>query len=263
MLAILALAGAVASQPDPGLAEARHAIEAGRLEQARIMVSAAIASGARGDPVERILADLAFASGDNKAGLARYAALAQLHPAEAYLMERAAIAAAKLGKVDYATAYGERAAALPDASWRTWNLLGTLADRKQEFGEADAHYTRALELAPEQAELLNNIGWSHLLRGAWSDAIPNLQRAAQLKPNSRRIANNLQLAIAALAKDLPVRAPRESDVSWAARLNDAGVAAQMRGEHSRAIAAFAQALEARRTWYERAANNLEQAESHQ
>jgi tetratricopeptide (TPR) repeat protein len=95
----------------------------------------------------------------------------------------------------------------------------------------------------------------------WAEAIAPLRRAAELKPDLPRVANNLELAAAALSDNLPSRKAGESDVAWAARLNDAGIAAQMRGEHKRAVAAFAQALEARSIWYERAANNLRSAEA--
>jgi hypothetical protein len=60
----------------------------------------------------------------------------------------------------------------------------------------------------------------------------------------------------ALKDGLPQRRPGESDRAWSARLNDAGVAAAARGERGRAVAAFAQAIEARSTWYGRAADNL-------
>ncbi len=53
-----ALAAATPPAADP-LAEAAHAIAAGRLDQARIMVAAAIRDGAKGEAVERLLADLA------------------------------------------------------------------------------------------------------------------------------------------------------------------------------------------------------------
>ena len=87
------------------------------------------------------------------------------------------------------------------------------------------------------------------------------QRAVALNPNSERAANNLELAKAALAADLPIRLPGESEASWAARLNDAGVAAMIFGDNSRAAAAFTQALNIRGTWYPRAANNLESISS--
>jgi hypothetical protein len=73
------------------------------------------------------------------------------------------------------------------------------------------------------------------------------------------VANNVELAKAALAAELPERRPGESEDEWAMRLNDAGVVARLQGDRARAIAAFAQAIEARGSWYERAANNLRAA----
>jgi hypothetical protein len=80
--------------------------------------------------------------------------------------------------------------------------------------------------------------------------------AVSLDPKSRRIANNLELAKAALGADLPRRRAGESDRDWAVRLNDAGVAAELLGERKRAVAAFTRALDASPAWYDRASNNL-------
>ena len=71
-----------------------------------------------------------------------------------------------------------------------------------------------------------------------------------------RLANNLELARTALAADLPMRFPGESDEAYAARLNDAGVVASAAGQAKRAEAAFSQALEVRSRWDARAADNL-------
>jgi hypothetical protein len=73
------------------------------------------------------------------------------------------------------------------------------------------------------------------------------------------MADNLELAQAGLSADLPRRRTGESNPDWAARLNDAGVAARLRGDEERAIAAFTQAMYANEQWYARAANNLETA----
>ena len=100
------------------------------------------------------------------------------------------------------------------------------------------------------------------MRGEWQDALPLLERAAALDPKARRIADNLELARAALAEDLPRRRPGESDADWAARLNDAGILAAAGGQRQRAIAAFTQAIEASSQWFERAANNLALVEGH-
>lgn len=252
---LLAAAVATASPPANALSEAAHAINAGRLEQARKMIGKAVAAGATGLPVERLLADLAFKSGHDAEALARYQALLAKFPTDTLLAERAGIAALKTGN-PAAAGLLERATATPSASWRAWNARGVAADLTHDWGGADAAYSKAAKRAPDQAEVHNNMGWSKLLRGDWSDGLELLKAAARLNPRSTRIANNLELARTALAEDLPRRRAGESGSDWAARLNDAGVAARLRGEKARAVAAFSQAIEARDIWYERAANNL-------
>ena len=256
MIALLAAALLVAEPGYAGLGDAVQALQAGRIEQARIILDAAVKAGAQGDEVDRLLAELAFRSGDYAAALDRYQRLAALHPQETLNFERAGIAAIHVGDLRRAMAALNAATALPGASWRAWSARGAVADLRRDWDEADLAYDRALALSPNRAEILNNRGWSLVLRGQWQDALPLLERAATLDPKSRRIADNLELARAALAEDLPRRLAGEGDKDWAARLNDAGVAAAVNGDRKRAIAAFAQALEASAQWYDRAANNL-------
>lgn len=264
MLTLL-LAAALASVAPPAqpLAEAAHAIDTGRLDQARAMIARAVASGSNGAPVERLLANLAFASGHIDEAFARYQALFAQNPKDLLLAERTGIAALKAGNMARAAELLELSTASPATSWRGWNARGVLADLSHEWAAADAAYAQARERAPDQAEISNNMGWSKLLRGDWPDALPLLLRAAQLDPKSQRIAANLELAQAAVAEDLPRRMPRESDKEWAARLNDAGVLARISGDTARAIAAFTRAIEARDVWYGRAANNLRLAQAPQ
>ena len=256
MIALLAAALLAADAGGAGLGDAVQALQAGRIEQARIILDVAVKAGAQGDEVDRLLAELAFRTGDYSAALDRYQRLAALHPQETLNFERAGIAAFRIGDLRRATAALAAATALPGASWRTWNARGAVADLRRDWAGADLAYGHAITLAPDRAEVLNNRGWSLVLRGQWQDALPLLERAGALDPNSQRIANNLELARAALAEDLPRRRAGESDMDWASRLNDAGVAAAVGGDRQRAIAAFAQALEASAQWYERAANNL-------
>ena len=264
MLALL-LAAALASPAPPAnsLNEAAHAIDAGRLDQARAMIANAVAAGATGAPVERLLAELAFQSGRDAEALARFEALLAANPKNLLLAERAGIAALKTGETTRAAGYLERAIAWQGASWRAWNAWGVVADRRGDWATADGAFAEAANRSPDQAEIYNNMGWSKMLRGDWADALSHLLRAAQLDPRSPRITDNLELARAAVAEDLPKRLAGESDKDWAARLNDAGVVARLRGDHARAIAAFSRAIEARDLWYERAANNLRLAQSAQ
>lgn len=241
----------------PSLVEAAEALEAGRLNQARLMIDKAISAGMKGPRIDRLLADLAFETGKNEEALGRYERLLATEADKAILAERAGIAALKLGQVDRALSLIMIATERPATTWRAWNARGVIADLKADWEGADLAYERAAALAPDRAEVLNNRGWSQLLRGNWSGAIKEFERAAVLNPRSKRTANNLELARAALASELPQRRPRESGRDWAKRLNDAGMAAQIMGNHTKAVAAFTQALRASGTWYARAANNLE------
>ena len=253
-------AALAAAQPPDGVAEAAHAIEVGRLDQARTMINGAVSRGVAGDRLDRVLADLAFAEGNFATALARYQALRAIHKTDGRLAERAGICALQLRQLPLAVALLDRAITLPGSSWRAWNARGVAADFQADWATADSSYTRASALAPNQAEVANNLGWSRLMRGQWLEAIDPLERAASLDPKSRRIADNLELARAAVSDDLPRQRPGESNASWAARLNDAGVILNYRGERKRAVAAFAQALEAQSQWFARAANNLALAE---
>lgn len=262
-MSILVFAAALAAAPPappPALSEATHALSHGRLEQARIMIGNAVRAGAQGPQLDRLLADLAFESGDYHLALARYDALLAANPGNALFAERAGICAIHLGDAVRAASMIALATASPAASWRAWNARGVLADQRGDWDEADLAYARSATAAPGRPEILNNHGWSLLERGRWNEALILLEQAARIDSKSPRIANNLELAKAAVSESLPRRRDGESDVDWAARLNDAGVAAGMRGDRKRAIAAFAQAISARNRWFERAANNLAVAE---
>jgi Flp pilus assembly protein TadD len=263
MIVALALALAVAPAPAdapaaPGVSlyEAGRAIAAGRFDQAKDMLGVAVAAGAKGEPVDRLLADLAFARGENERALAYYIALLKSHPDESLLLERAGIAALKLDRTDQATALLDRATRAPGASWRSWNARGVAADRQGRWDEADAAYSEASRIGSGRAEVANNQGWSLMLRGRWAEALEKFEQASTINPGLPRLSNNLELVRAALGADLPSRAAGESDETYAARLNDAGVVAVANGQTKRAEAAFAQAIELRSRWFGRAAQNL-------
>ena len=238
------------------LVSARAAIQAKRLAEGTVIIGRAIGAGASGPELDRLMADLAFASGRFAEAQARYEALLKARPLDKSLLEPAGIAALKAGETDRAFAL------LSDidvagASWRVWNALGVISDLRSDWAVADRCYEQASTLAPKEAAPVNNRGWSHLMRGDWRSASDYFDRAAVLDPRSDRIADNSRLANDVVAADLPKRGEAETDASIAARLNDAGVAAAMLGDRQRAVAAFTHALDASGTWYQRAAKNLE------
>ncbi|WP_324805852.1 tetratricopeptide repeat protein [Sphingomonas sp. LY29] len=240
----------------PSLTEADRAIEAGRLDQAQSMLAAAVSTGLKGEALDRRLAHLAFARGEDERALALTTALLATNPDDALLLERAGIAALKLRRLSEATALLDRATRAEGAGWRAWNARGVAADNEGRWDEADAAYQRAAALAPGRAEVANNRGWSLMMRGEWRAALDLFEQAYAADPTVARLANNRELAQAALDAALPQRRKGEVDDAYAARLNDAGVVAAAAGQAKRAEAAFAQAIALGSRWQARAADNL-------
>lgn len=236
------------------------AISAGRLDQARAMVAAAVERGAAGDSLERMLAELDDAQGNCDRAVPRYATLLGKYPAESVLAEKAAIASLKCGNLAQARQFLRSALATPRPSWQAWNAQGVVSDLEGRWADAQLAYERAEALAPGNASIANNRGWSLLLQGRWEESIAALEKAVRISPHLPRAAANLELARTATDASLPRRRAGESAEDWATRLNDAGVLAGLKGDRKKAIAAFSQALEARSQWFERAANNLKLAE---
>ncbi len=261
MIFALTLLFAAAELPVATLGDARQAVAAGRVEQARLIVEAIVAKGTSGRPVDALLADIAYQSGHDGDAAVRYAKLAAADPASALFAERAGIAALRQGATANATRLITTAARFPDASWRTWNALGVVGDMARDWPSADAAYAHALALSPNEAAIFNNRGWSQMLRGHWREAGVLLEKATAQSPTTSRIRENLELVRSAIAQELPARLPNEGDEAWAARLNDAGVAALLFHNRTRAIAAFSRAIVVRGSWYQRAASNLTWAEA--
>src|SRR4051794_30875419 len=102
LLVALGVAAAPPVQPAPQIDEARKAIAAGRLDQARIMIGRAMASGATGETVDRALADLAFASANYPEAIARYEKLLAVHPDDLAALQNVGIAALHIADVSLA-----------------------------------------------------------------------------------------------------------------------------------------------------------------
>lgn len=256
MSLILACLVAAAS-PDTRVTEADRALRMGRAEQARTMIRMAVADGVAGAHVDRLLADLAFVEQRWPEARARYEALLGGGCRENHLLERAGIAALQNGDLSEAIALLDRAVRSPEASWRAWSARAVAADRQGDWAAADKAYKAGLRLDPLSPLLLNNLGWSLLLRGQWAEARRHLEKAASVAhPADARILANLELAKAAVDANLPERRTGETNAAFAARLNDAGVIALRQGNRAKAAAAFARAIKAHDRWFARAANNL-------
>ncbi len=78
-----------------------------------------------------------------------------------------------------------------DAS--SWIGLAASYDRLRRFDLADRAYQEAIKLSGETAQILNNQGYSYLLRGNLAKAKAKLSRARALEPDNPTTLNNLKL----------------------------------------------------------------------
>ncbi|MFZ0570379.1 MAG: tetratricopeptide repeat protein [Rhodomicrobium sp.] len=78
-----------------------------------------------------------------------------------------------------------------DAS--SWIGLAASYDRLRRFDLADRAYQQAIKLSGETAQILNNQGYSYLLRGNLAKAKAKLSKARALEPDNPTTLNNLKL----------------------------------------------------------------------
>jgi Flp pilus assembly protein TadD len=74
-----------------------------------------------------------------------------------------------------------------------WVGLAASYDRLRRFDLADRAYKEALKLLGPTPELLNNQGFSYLLRGDYARARKTLREAQELDPRNPYILNNINL----------------------------------------------------------------------
>jgi len=104
------------------------------------------------------------------------------------------------GQLSEAIAELTRAASLSPRLSQAHSLLAVAYDRKGFPDRAKKHYEQAIDINDNDAQALNNLGYSLYLNGSYRAAIERLKRAAKLAPRDDRILNNLALAQCRLGK---------------------------------------------------------------
>lgn len=149
--------------------------------------------------------------GAKEASLAYAAALRAngQHPQAVAVLERASVV--NVGDRDVAAAYGkaladvgrfgEAARVLAQAhtedrpNWRVLSTLGSVADQSGNHRQAREYYHRALQIAPDEPIVLNNLGLSYMLTKELKLAEEALRKAAGRAPGDARIQGNLALVL--------------------------------------------------------------------
>ncbi len=134
------------------------------------------------------LGDTLMRAGRLDGAIAAYRRLTELQPDSARGYQRLGTVLQTAGRLDEALANYEKAAAIRP-SWGTYSNMGTLHYWRGDNAKAADAYRRAIELAPNQADLYANLG----------DALQKLGQKA-------RAADNYRHAISEIRKSLGVKA---------------------------------------------------------
>jgi Flp pilus assembly protein TadD len=86
-----------------------------------------------------------------------------------------------------------RAAELNPRSAEAWLGLAASYDRLRRFDLADRAYSQAIGIVGPTLEILNNQGYSYMLRGDYAHAREKLAAAQRKDPGNRYVLSNLQL----------------------------------------------------------------------
>lgn len=93
-----------------------------------------------------------------------------------------------------------RAADRNSRNAEAWLGLAASYDRLRQFELADSAYEQAIGIEGPTAEILNNQGYSYLLRGDLTRARAKLTAAKAKEPGNKYVQNNLQLLADAWSK---------------------------------------------------------------
>ncbi len=111
----------------------------------------------------------------------------------------------RAGNFDLAEKYFRQAADQNPSNSEAWIGLAASYDRLRRFDLADGAYKKADEISGPTAALLNNEGYSYMLRGDSKRAREKLTMARRKDPSNIYVQNNLKMLDESAAKSRRVQ----------------------------------------------------------
>jgi Flp pilus assembly protein TadD len=253
--AMAARGGAAPTVSGETVAQIQQAIDEQRLLDAARMLDAALLAGGGDTRLALAGGDLSLARGNYESAFASYKTAQDAPATREAALQGQGIALALMGRSGEALAALQSAVVEFPAAWRAWNALGSEYDHRGRWAEAEDAYAHALSVAPGEALVLNNRGYSRLLQHKRTDAVADLVAALQKRPAFPEAQTNLRLALA-IRGDYDRAIAGGTPDDQATLLNNAGFAAGMRGDYAQAEDLLGRAIKAKSVYYARATENL-------
>jgi Flp pilus assembly protein TadD len=238
------------------VADIEHAIDEKRFIDAGSTIDMAVLSGSKDPRLGLLSARLALARGRYDQALDQFRQAEAAPQTRAAAMEGEGLVLALSGRENEAAPVLKKTVAEYPKSWKAWNALGGAYDDQGKWAEADDAYAHALAASDAPAIVVNNRGYSYLLRNRLDDAIADFVEALRQRPDLEAARTNLRLAMALKGEYARATSGAQKGAE-AALLNNAGFAALVRGDYTQAEALLQQAMARKGEYYDLAAANLE------
>jgi Flp pilus assembly protein TadD len=199
--------------------------------------------------------ELSLVQNHPREALADFRKAASSSAIHAQALQGQGIALAMLGQAADALALLEQAVLEQPTAWRAWNALASQYDDRADWPRAETAYEKAMTASGGSAIVLNNRGFSRLLQHRFDDAIGDLTAALQKRPDLAQARTNLRLTLA-MKGDYERALAGGSAQEQARLLNNAGLAARLRGDYSASSDLLERAIKAKGEFYGLANDNL-------
>lgn len=123
-----------------------------------------------------------------------------LHPGDTELVLIYAQASLDRGKPQDAVAPLARIEAATASDWRANSIMGVTLDQLGRHADAQGYYLRAARLAPDNPNIMSNLGLSYALAGDTKRAEETLRAAADMPGADLRVRQNLALVLGVQGK---------------------------------------------------------------
>jgi Flp pilus assembly protein TadD len=202
---------------------------------------------------------LLLADNQTDAALTEFQEVLAASPDHAGANEGAGAVYLRTGLLKEAREHLERAVAADPKLWRTHQLLGVLDSREGDLDASLRELNASLELAPNRAGTLNNLGVTLLMRREYGPALDAFRKALLAGAPKDRIYNNIGLTLARMGRRQEALEAFKYAGGEASAYNNLGYVLLLQGEVDDAASCFEKAVELSPSYYAKAFENLKQA----
>lgn len=173
-----------------------------------------------------------------------------------------------LGKVYFAVSdhnqaykYLEKARSGGCNYWEANAILGIIHDWRGEPLKGEDFFLKARECAPENGDILNNLGTNYLLQGRFEEAVDVFLAAIKAGNTEKRVYNNLGIALVRVKQYQDAFEAFKMASDEARAYNNIGYAYYLQQDYKKAVACFEKALSLHSAYYAEAGDNLKRAKA--